>query len=114
LRHRYTRRDIGERLDNRTNRPLELRAVFISLSLWGWLWGIWGMLLSIAIIVIVKVVSQRMAHLPSMAELLGMDSSCGERAVALAPVCVRMIEARAWLGLGAASQAFRYFFPFPG
>ena len=32
-------------------------AVFISLLFWGWLWGVWGMLLSIPIIVIVKVVS---------------------------------------------------------
>ena len=30
-------------------------AVFISLLFWGWLWGIWGMLLSIPIIVIAKV-----------------------------------------------------------
>jgi len=33
-------------------------AVFISLLFWGWLWGVWGMLLSIPILVIVKVVSQ--------------------------------------------------------
>jgi predicted PurR-regulated permease PerM len=28
-------------------------AVFIWLLFWGWLWGVWGMLLSISIIVIV-------------------------------------------------------------
>jgi predicted PurR-regulated permease PerM len=33
-------------------------AVFISLLFWGWLWGVWGMLLSVPIVVIVKVVSE--------------------------------------------------------
>ena len=46
-------------------------AVFISLLFWGWPWGIWGMLLSIPIIVIVKVVSQRVEQLQPVAELLG-------------------------------------------
>jgi len=46
-------------------------AVFISLLFWGWLWGVWGMLLSIPIIVIVKVVSQHLAPLHPVAELLG-------------------------------------------
>ena len=46
-------------------------AVFISLLFWGWLWGIWGMLLSIPIIVIIKVVSQHVEQLNPVAELLG-------------------------------------------
>jgi len=46
-------------------------AVFISLLFWGWLWGIWGMLLSIPIIVIIKVVSQHVEQLSPVAELLG-------------------------------------------
>jgi predicted PurR-regulated permease PerM len=46
-------------------------AIFISLLFWGWLWGIWGMLLSIPIIVIVKVVSQHIEQLQPVAELLG-------------------------------------------
>lgn len=46
-------------------------AVFISLLFWTWLWGIWGMLLSIPIIVIVKVVSQHIEELHPIAELLG-------------------------------------------
>jgi predicted PurR-regulated permease PerM len=46
-------------------------AVFISLMFWGWLWGIWGMLLSVPILVIVKVVSQHVEQLQPMAELLG-------------------------------------------
>jgi predicted PurR-regulated permease PerM len=46
-------------------------AVFISLMFWGWLWGIWGMLLSIPIIVIIKVVSQHVEQLHPIAEMLG-------------------------------------------
>jgi predicted PurR-regulated permease PerM len=46
-------------------------AVFISLLFWGWLWGVWGMLLSIPIIVIIKVVAQHVEQLHPMAELLG-------------------------------------------
>lgn len=46
-------------------------AVFISLLFWTWLWGVWGMLLSIPIIVIVRVVSQHIEQLHPVAELLG-------------------------------------------
>jgi predicted PurR-regulated permease PerM len=46
-------------------------AVFVSLLFGAWLWGIWGMLLSIPIIVIVKVVAQHVEQLGSVAELLG-------------------------------------------
>ena len=46
-------------------------AVFISLLFWGWLWGVWGMLLSVPIIVIIKVVSEHVESLQPVAELLG-------------------------------------------
>ena len=46
-------------------------AVFISLLFWAWLWGIWGMLLGIPIIVILKVVSCHVEQMQSVAELLG-------------------------------------------
>lgn len=45
-------------------------AVFISLLFWTWLWGVWGILLSVPIIVIVKVVSQHVEQLHPLAELL--------------------------------------------
>jgi predicted PurR-regulated permease PerM len=45
-------------------------AVFISLLFWGWLWGVWGLLLAIPIIGIVKVVSQHIEELHPLAELL--------------------------------------------
>jgi predicted PurR-regulated permease PerM len=46
-------------------------AVFVSLMFWGWLWGVWGMLLSIPLIVIVKAISQHVEQLNPLAELLG-------------------------------------------
>jgi predicted PurR-regulated permease PerM len=46
-------------------------AVFVSLLFWGWLWGVWGVLLSVPIIVIVRVVSRHVEQLRGMAELLG-------------------------------------------
>ena len=46
-------------------------AVFTSLLFWAWLWGVWGMLLSVPIIVIVKVVSQHVEPLQPVSELLG-------------------------------------------
>jgi predicted PurR-regulated permease PerM len=46
-------------------------AVFISLLFWGWLWGIWGMLLGIPIVVICKAVSEHIDELQPVAELLG-------------------------------------------
>jgi predicted PurR-regulated permease PerM len=46
-------------------------AVFISLLFWGWLWGVWGLLLSVPIIVMSKVVSRHVGQLHAMAEFLG-------------------------------------------
>lgn len=45
-------------------------AVFISLLFWTWLWGVWGMLLSMPITVLVKVVAQHVEQLEPVAELL--------------------------------------------
>lgn len=46
-------------------------AVFVSLLFWSWLWGIWGMLLSMPITVLIKVVAQHVEQLEPVAELLG-------------------------------------------
>ena len=46
-------------------------AVFISLIFFSWLWGLWGMLLGIPIIVILKVICEHIEHLQPIAELLG-------------------------------------------
>ncbi|MET3131563.1 putative PurR-regulated permease PerM [Oxalobacteraceae bacterium GrIS 1.11] len=46
-------------------------AVFVSLLFWGWLWGVWGLLLGVPMIVIVKVVAERIQGMEAVAELLG-------------------------------------------
>jgi len=46
-------------------------AVFVSLLFWGWLWGVWGLLLGVPVIVIVKVVAERVEGMEVLAELLG-------------------------------------------
>lgn len=45
-------------------------AVLVALLFWGWLWGVWGLLLAIPIIGIVKVVSEHIEELQPLAELL--------------------------------------------
>jgi len=45
-------------------------AVFVALLFWGWLWGVWGLLLAIPIIVSVKVASELIEQLNPIAELL--------------------------------------------
>jgi predicted PurR-regulated permease PerM len=46
-------------------------SVFIGLLFWGWIWGLWGLLLGIPILVIVKVISDHIEGLSPIAELLG-------------------------------------------
>ena len=46
-------------------------AVFIGVLGWGWLWGVWGLLLGIPILMIVKAVCDRVDHLKPVGELLG-------------------------------------------
>lgn len=46
-------------------------AVFIGLLFWGWMWGISGLLLGIPIIVIIKVISEHIEGMQTIAELLG-------------------------------------------
>jgi predicted PurR-regulated permease PerM len=46
-------------------------AVFIGVIAWGWLWGIWGLLLGVPILMIVKAVCDRVDDLKPIGELLG-------------------------------------------
>jgi predicted PurR-regulated permease PerM len=46
-------------------------AVFVSLLFWGWLWGVWGLLLGVPVVVIVKVVAEKVEGMEVVAELLG-------------------------------------------
>ncbi len=45
-------------------------AVFTSLIFFSWLWGLWGMLLGIPVIFILKVICEHIEHLQPIAELL--------------------------------------------
>lgn len=46
-------------------------AVFIGVLGWGWLWGVWGLLLGIPIMMVVKAVCDRVDDLKPIGELLG-------------------------------------------
>jgi predicted PurR-regulated permease PerM len=46
-------------------------AVFIGVLAWGWMWGVWGLLLGIPILMAVKAVCDRIDHLKPIGELLG-------------------------------------------
>ena len=46
-------------------------AVFVGLLAWGWLWGIWGLLLGLPILMIVKSVCDRVDDLKPIGEFLG-------------------------------------------
>lgn len=46
-------------------------AVFIGVLGWGWLWGVWGLLLGIPIMMVIKAVCDRVDDLKPVGELLG-------------------------------------------
>jgi predicted PurR-regulated permease PerM len=46
-------------------------AVFIGVLAWGWLWGVWGLLLGIPILMVVKAVCDRVDDLKPVGEMLG-------------------------------------------
>lgn len=46
-------------------------AVFVSVLAWGWLWGLWGLLLGIPIMMAVKAICDRVDDLKAIGELLG-------------------------------------------
>lgn len=46
-------------------------AVFIGVLAWGWLWGVWGLLLGMPILMAVKAVCDRVDRLKPVGELLG-------------------------------------------
>ncbi len=46
-------------------------AVFVGLLAWGWLWGVWGLLLGLPILMIVKSLCDRVDDLKPIGEFLG-------------------------------------------
>lgn len=57
-------------LTSRTTRMNPL-AVFAGVLAWGWLWGIWGLFLGVPILVVIKVICDRVDEFKSVGELLG-------------------------------------------
>ena len=57
-------------LTSRTSR-LNAVVVFIGVLAWGWLWGVWGLLLGTPILMAVKAVCDRVDDLKPLGELLG-------------------------------------------
>ncbi len=47
--------------------------VFISLLFWGWLWGVWGLLLGVPIMMAIKAICERTEGLQPVAEFLGHE-----------------------------------------
>lgn len=56
-----------------TSRASRMNAVtvFIGVLAWGWLWGLWGLLLGVPILLVVKAVCDRVEDLKPIGELLG-------------------------------------------
>ncbi len=46
-------------------------AVFVGVLFWGWLWGVWGQLLCVPIMMVVKAICDRVEDLQPVGELLG-------------------------------------------
>lgn len=48
--------------------------VFVSVLAWGWLWGLWGLLLGIPVMMVVKAICDQITPLRAIGELLGNTS----------------------------------------
>jgi predicted PurR-regulated permease PerM len=46
-------------------------AIFVGVLAWGWLWGVWGLLLGVPILVIIKAICDRIDDLKPVGEFLG-------------------------------------------
>jgi predicted PurR-regulated permease PerM len=64
-------------LTSRTSR-LNAVVVFIGVLAWGWLWGVWGLLLGTPILMALKAICDRVDDLKAIGELLGGADRTGE------------------------------------
>ena len=46
-------------------------AIFVGVLAWGWLWGIWGLLLGVPVLVVIKAICDRVDDLKPVGEFLG-------------------------------------------
>ena len=49
---------------------MEPGVIFLGLTFWGWLWGIWGLLLAVPIMIVVKAVCDHVEGWGTVSELL--------------------------------------------
>ena len=54
--------------------------VFVALLFWGWLWGVWGLLLGVPIVMAIKAVCERVEDLRPISEFLGYEEKKAARA----------------------------------
>ena len=47
--------------------------VFVALLFWGWLWGVWGLLLGVPIVMAIKAVCERVEELQPISKFLGYE-----------------------------------------
>lgn len=71
-------------LTSRTSR-LNAVVVFIGVLAWGWLWGVWGLLLGTPILMALKAICDRVDDLRAIGELLGGSDRAGEGSGTMAP-----------------------------
>jgi len=46
-------------------------AIFIGLLFWGWIWNVWGMLLAVPMLMVLKAICDHVDDLKPIGELLG-------------------------------------------
>jgi predicted PurR-regulated permease PerM len=46
-------------------------AIFVGLLFWGWVWNVWGMLLAVPLLMVIKAICDHVEDLKSVGELLG-------------------------------------------
>jgi predicted PurR-regulated permease PerM len=46
-------------------------AVFVGLLFWSWVWGVWGMLLAVPMMMVIKVICDHVEPLQPVGHLLG-------------------------------------------
>jgi predicted PurR-regulated permease PerM len=57
-------------LTSRANKMNPL-AIFVGVLAWGWLWGVWGLLLGVPILVVIKAICDRIDDFKPVGEFLG-------------------------------------------
>lgn len=71
-------------LTSRTSR-LNTVVVFVGMLAWGWLWGVWGLLLGTPILMAIKAVCDRVDELKAVGELMGGVESSKDNAAINVP-----------------------------